>query len=538
MANKISPQQLRDWIVDDQELALLDVREEGVFGNDGHLLFAVCVPLSHLEVDILERVPRTSVRMVLCDGGDDLAARAAGRLEAWGYTDVSILEGGVPGWEAAGFVVFRGVNVPSKAFGEFVEHQSGTPSVSADELKGMIDRGDNMVVLDSRPWGEYQRMSIPTGIDCPGAELAYRVHDIVADPDTTIVVNCAGRTRSIIGAQSLINAGVDNKVVALRNGTMGWALAGYDLDEGAGRQFPDVSPNGLEGALAVARRVTRRFGVETINSDGLAEWQSETASNTLYVLDVRNPAEYEAGHLPGSINAPGGQLVQATDRWVGTLGARIALVDNDGVRATMTASWLIQMGWQNVAIVAGGLDGGGLVAGASTPPMPPMLPMSDGAMADCETVNAEELRSLVEAGDVTVVDLATSLEYRAGHIPGAWWAIRARLPQSLAKIAGKGALVFTSPDGLLASLAASDAQALTDRPVRVLEGGTASWRAASGVLNSGFENMADENNDVQYKAYDHEENIEFHMNEYLSWEIGLVDQIERDGTARFRHVPV
>ena len=531
MPDKISPQQLRDWIIDDHELALLDVREEGVFGNDGHLLFAVCVPLSHLEIDILERVPRKSVRMVLCDGGDDLAERAAGKLAQWGYTDVSVLDGGVPGWEAAGFVVFRGVNVPSKAFGEFVEHQSGTPSVSADELKGMMDRGDNMVVLDSRPWGEYRRMSIPTGVDCPGAELAYRVHDIVTDPNTTVVVNCAGRTRSIIGAQSLINAGITNKVVALRNGTMGWALAGYDLDEGAERQFPEMSASGLEGAFAVAQRVTRRFGVETIDPDGLARWQAETGTHSLYVLDVRNPEEYEAGHLAGSINAPGGQLVQATDRWVGTLGARIALVDNDGVRATMTASWLIQMGWQNVAIVKGGLDGGGLVTGASSPPLP------DGAIADCETLTAEALRALVEAGDATVVDLATSLEYRAGHIPGAWWAIRARLPQSLARVGGKGALVFTSPDGSLARLAAGDARALTDRSVRVLEGGTSSWRASGAALTQGFENMADENNDVQYKAYDHDENIEFHMNEYLSWEIGLVDQIERDGTARFRHIP-
>ena len=197
----------------------------------------------------------------------------------------------------------------------------------------------------------------------------------------------------------------------------------------------------------------------------------------------------------------------------------------------MTASWLIQMGWQHVAIVKGALDSGPLETGVPSPPMP------DGAVADCDSLTATALKALVDAGDVTVVDFATSLDYRAGHVPGAWWAVRARLPQSLAKIGGSGVLVFTSPDGLLARLAAGDAQALTDRPVRVLEGGTASWRASGGDMTQGFENMADDNNDVQYKAYDHEENIEFHMNEYLSWEIGLVDQVERDGTARFRHIP-
>jgi len=532
MTKKVTPQQLREWIIDDDELALLDVREEGVFGADGHLLFGVCVPLSHLEIDILERVPRKSVRMVLCDGGDGLAERAATKLGAWGYNDVSILEGGVPGWEGAGHVVFRGVNVPSKAFGEFVEHQSETPSISAEELKAMIDGGENMVVLDSRPWGEYRRMSIPTGIDCPGAELAYRVHDVVDDPETTVVVNCAGRTRSIIGAQSLINAGVANRVVALRNGTMGWALAGFELDNGAERNFPDVTANGLDRARTCAEGVAARFGVNTITAETLATWQTEASERSIYLLDVRNPAEYEAGHRPGSVSAPGGQLVQATDRWVCTLGARIVLIDDTGVRARMTASWLVQMGWRDVAVLEGGLESGGLETGASQPPMPEL------AIQSVQTISASNLQAKIQDGSVTVVDLATSLEYRAAHIPGAWWAIRARLPEALGKIDGKGALVFTSPDGKLAHLAAGDAQALTDRPVLLLDGGTNAWRTADGSLREGFENMADDNNDVLYKAYDHTENIEFHMQEYLSWETGLVEQIERDGTARFRHVPV
>ena len=532
MIRNVTPRQLREWILDEDELALLDVREEGVFGADGHLLFAVCIPLSHLEIDILERVPRKTVRMVLCDSGDGLAGRAAAKLEEWGYGDISILDGGVPGWEAAGYVVFRGVNVPSKAFGEFVEHQSGTPSVTAEELKAMMKGGDNMVVLDSRPWGEYRRMSIPTGIDCPGVELAYRVYDIVDDPETTIVVNCAGRTRSIIGAQSLINAGISNRVVALRNGTMGWALAGFDLDNGAERNFPDVTDGGLDRARAAAASVAGRFGVNTITSDTLADWQDEAGARSLYVLDVRNPAEYEAGHRPGSVSAPGGQLVQATDRWVCTLGARIVLIDDTGVRACMTGSWLVQMGWRDVAVLEDGLGSGALETGPSLPPMPAIESQSMG------TVSVTDLQAMIAHGAVTVVDFATSLEYRAGHIPGAWWAIRARLPESLGRIGGNGQLVFTSLDEVLARLAAGDARTLTDRSVRVLGGGNAAWRAAGGALSDGFENMADNNNDVQYKAYDHTENIEFHMQEYLSWETGLVKQIERDGTARFRHIPV
>jgi rhodanese-related sulfurtransferase len=532
MTNQISPKDLRSRLLDDGELSLLDVREEGVFGADGHLLFAVCLPMSRLELDILSVVPRKSVRLVLCDGGDGLADRAAVKLSDWGYTDVSVLTGGVPGWEEAGNVVFRGVNVPSKAFGEFVEIESDTPNVAAEELKAMIDGGENMVVLDSRPWVEYRRMNIPTGIDCPGAELAYRVHDIVDDPDRTVVVNCAGRTRSIIGAQSLINAGIANKVMALRNGTMGWALAGFDLETGSDRNFLPVSSDGLKDALACAERVSKRFGIQTIDRANLETWQTETNTKSLYLLDVRNPDEYAAGHLPGSLSAPGGQLVQATDKWAGTYRSRLVLIDDTGVRATMTASWLVQMGWPNVFVLKDGLENTVLESGAQQAPMVPV------ANITLEMISPDDLNAEIEAGSVTIVDFATSLEYKAAHISGAWWAVRSRLANSLSEVSGDGPLVCTSPDGVLAAYAGSDIAELTDRSVRVLDGGTAAWQAAGLAVTQGFENMADQNNDIQYKAYDHDDNIEFHMQEYLSWETGLVEQVERDGTARFKHFPV
>src|SRR3954470_566641 len=245
---------------DGRELALVDLREELIFSRN-HLLWARSIPLSRLELRFARLVPRRDTRIVLCDDGDGLVERAAVILAAAGYTDISYLHGGVAAWEKAGLELFSGVNVPSKAFGEHIEHACGTPSVSAEELDGLMRSGTDMVVVDSRPFDEFQRVSIPSATNVPGAELVLRIHDIAPSPDTLVVVNCAGRTRSIIGAQSLINAGLPNKVVALRNGTMGYTFAGLLPDGGKTRRFTEPSTDGLARAKAAAERVAKRFGV-------------------------------------------------------------------------------------------------------------------------------------------------------------------------------------------------------------------------------------------------------------------------------------
>src|SRR4029453_12742337 len=320
----IDPHTLKSMLADGGELALVDVREELIF-SQRHLLWARSIPLSRLELNFTRLVPRLSTRIVLCDDDDGLAERATRILSTGGYTDIARLAGGVTAWGNAGFEFFSGVNVASKAFGEFIEHACGTPSIGASELDAMMRGGADMVVLDSRPLDEYRRVSIPTATNVPGAELVLRLHDLAPSPATTVVVNCAGRTRSIIGAQSLINAGVPNKLVALRNGTMGWSLAGLTCDSGKDKRAGAVSAQGLAAAKAAAEHVARRFGVERIDHPTLARWHAEGNERTLYLFDVRDPTEYAAGHLTGAISAPGGQLVQATVQYFGTPGGRAGL---------------------------------------------------------------------------------------------------------------------------------------------------------------------------------------------------------------------
>jgi rhodanese-related sulfurtransferase len=526
---RIDAAALREMLGDGRELALLDVREEGVFAK-GHLLTAASLPLSHLELRVEDAVPRRSTRIVLCDDDETLAQRAAAVMRRAGYHDIAILSGGIGAWKAAGYELFSGVHVPSKAFGEFVEHECDTPRIGAAELKARLDAGEDVVILDSRPMNEYRVMNIPGAADCPGAELVYRVHEVVKRPGTLVVVNCAGRTRSIIGAQSLINSGLPNRVMALKNGTMGWHLAGLQLEHGNTRHAPAPGPEALARAREAAERVARRFGVIRIDTAELDALRADP-ERTLYCFDVRSPEEYRDGHRRGFASAPGGQLVQATDLYAPVRNARIVLSDTDGVRATMTASWLLQMGWTEVYVLDHDPPGGREERGERAPPIPAL----EGATID--EIDPAVLQARLAEGEATVLDCATSLEYRAGHVPGAWFVVRSRLADALGRIGAARQLVFTSPDGVLAKLAALDAAALTETPVSVLRGGTTAWRAAGLALEPGTTRLASDTDDVYYKPYDRQAQIEQAMQDYLDWEVALVEQLKREDYLRFVTAP-
>jgi rhodanese-related sulfurtransferase len=523
---RITANTLHSWLLDGRELALLDAREEGEFGTS-HLFWAVPCPLSRREMRARALLPRLAVRICCVDDGSGLAEQLGSWLEGIGCSDVAVLDGGTKAWEAAGYELFSGVNVPSKAFGEWVEHHYGTESVDAADLKSWIDTGRNIVILDSRTHEEFVRMSIPTGVSVPGGELAYRIGDLVPDPKTLVVVNCAGRTRSIMGAESLRRAGIPNKVVALRNGTMGWELAGLRCDRGRTDQYPPGTPKTASLALERARQFAESSGVGVIGAIDLARFEDDP-DRTLYVLDVRDPSEYRAGHRPGSIGAPGGQLVQATDQWVGVRNARIVLVDDTGVRARMSASWLRQMGHRDVFVVEGGLD-----AVRATGRARATVPELE---APAPTIDVTGLVSLLDSGKGTiVVDLARSIDFREGHIPGALWGVRTRLAALAPQLAGAKHVVITSPDGMIARLAVAEVKALAGgADVHVLDGGTDAWHAFGRPLVKDRMTPPDDACiDSYLRAYDRNSGVEEAMQAYLTWEIELANQIGRDKTVSF-----
>ncbi|KVZ16154.1 rhodanese-related sulfurtransferase [Burkholderia ubonensis] len=524
-----SYQDVRARLLAGDEIALIDVREEDPYAQ-GHPLWAANFPLSKLELDAWTRIPRRDTPIVVYGdaAGEDLAPRAAARLAQLGYSDVRLLDGGLAGWRAAGGELFIDVNVPSKSFGEWVEAERHTPSLSAQEVQALIDARADVVIVDARRFDEYRTMNIPTSTSVPGAELVLRVRALAPDPATRVIVNCAGRTRSIIGTQSLINAGLPNPVAALRNGTIGWTLAGQALEHGAARRFPDEIDATLRAdARRAARKVAERAGVPRIALADVAALAEP--GRTLYRFDVRTPEEYEADHLPGFASAPGGQLVQETDHHAPVRGARIVLADDDGVRADMTASWLAQMGW-DVRVVEADAQAFGETGQPprDVPAAPDVAEVSPATLAGWLREAAPD--------EIAIVDVTASANYVKRHIPGAWFAVRAQLRDALAAIPAARRYVFTCGSSLLARFAAADARALlpASAQIVVLAGGTAAWIDAGLPVEAGDTRLASPRIDRYRRPYEGTDNAAAAMQAYLDWEFGLVEQLKRDGTHHFR----
>ena len=516
---------VRNKLLNQEEIAFLDVREEDPHARE-HPLFAANLPLARIEIDAYGKLPKKNIPIVTLDDGEGYAELASQRLSALGFSDVSVFEGGVKGWKTAGGEVFKDVNVPSKSFGELVESKRHTPSLSAQEVKQLIDNKEDVVVVDVRRFDEYNTMSIPTGISVPGAELVLRLPELAPNPKTKVIVNCAGRTRSIIGTQSLINAGIPNEVNALRNGTIGWTLAGQALDKGQTRKFKEVGEDTTKDAAQRARSVADRAGVKRASLADVEKWKSQS-ERTSYFFDTRTLEEYEVGHLPGFRSVPGGQLVQETEMVAPVRGARIVLVDPSGgsVRANMPASWLAQMAW-DVYVLDDVKTSDLTEKGLWQAPLP--------NLPQVEIVDAISLSNWLKTDSNTLVlDFSTHANYVKGHIPGSWYALRSQLADALEKIPKVDRYVLTSTPAELSKFVVHELQALTKAEILVLEGGNAAWTSAGLELEKGPTHLASPPLDRYKRPYEGTSVDPAAMQAYLDWEFGLVEQLGKDGTHHF-----
>ena len=507
-------EEVKPRLTDGSEIAFIDVREHGQYG-DAHPFFIVSMPYSQLELRVEALLPNKAINIILMDGDDGVVEKALARLTTMGYSSVDILRGGAQAWADAGYTLYEGVNLPSKTLGELVEHEVDTPRVTAQELMAMMEGDEDFILVDGRTPEEFRTMMIGNGICCPNAELGHRLPQLLSSKTTKIVVNCAGRTRSIIGAQGLINQGYENPVFALENGTQGWELAGYELTRGAADNLPhELSDDTLNASRMRAAEVGKKFDIKQVDLATLSEWQGEE-NRTTYVFDIRTKEEFLAGHLPASVHAPGGQLVQATDKYVGARGARIVLIDDTGLRAMNTSIWLHQMGHETY-ILSEDIT---LVNALERGPIP-----DKSGVEKLVQSRKYEVEEKIANGAV-LLDLNSGMDFRKGHIAGAQWTIRPRLNKL--EVRTNSEIILTAVNKRVAELAAIDLREMGVKNLAYLAGNAETWAEAGiEIVMTPDEPLDKECIDYLFFTHDrHTGNLEAAQG-YLDWETGLIDQLD------------
>lgn len=516
LVNPISVDDLIETLRGTREFALIDPREEGDFTR-GHLMAASNTPFSRLELLIGQAVPHHDTPIVLVDDDTGPVERAAHLLSRMGYTDLSVLAGGIAAWHGCGYPQFTGVNVPGKAFGEWVEYHLCPPAMSAETLKAHLDADDPVLLIDTRTPEEHTDYCIPGALLCPNGELSIRALALIADRNMTVVAHCAGRTRSIIGAQTMIDLGVTLPVYALENGTVGWEAIGAELERGASRPLPETDGGRIAGRAAT-QELSRQADIQTIDLSTLGDMQAQTDRTTVLV-DVRPREDYNVGHVPGAHHVPGGQMIQNVDKAVIVKNARVVLTDDDGTRSTLVAFWLKRMGFSDVYVLT--------------------TEAADRTDRVEEPATGAEPMTTINhiTDDDLIVDCRFSLAYRRGHIPGSWHLSRANLDRDLPRLpVTTGAVFIVADDEAYAQLLARDlAHAGYIPNPKIIIGGYGQWAIAGRDIETGYTHLASPPSDMWYDG-EHMENSDDALREnrrYIDWEKALIDDLPDEPSIRY-----
>ena len=520
----ISPAAAKSLLHSGDEVAFLDVREAAAFG-EGHPLFAIPCPYSRIELSTLALAPRDNVPIILIDDGDGVAERAAQRLVACFYQDVSVVDGGMPAWTAAGFGSFAGVNVPSKTLGELLEHSLHPAMIDAATLADWQKTGRPHHFFDARPPDEFTKMSIDGARCLPNGELAHRLASVVHDDATPVVITCAGRTRGIVGALGLAAAGIPNPVYALENGTQGWALAGFPLARGATPDpFPELDATDRQASRQRARQVIERNGLSRVTTREIdALLNDET--RTTYRFDLRSAPERAGRPCPAAMPALAGQLVQSTDLHVAVRRSRLVLVDDTGLRGALAALFLRALGFEPHLLVLDDEPGASLAFARKTGLLP---------VPAAKQITAVEARQRATNPGVVVIDIRSSQARERGRLAGSTWAVRAKLPESVPT--GTSGVILHTTDAASAAACSLD---LTDLGIAAwwLDANLETCAQAGWSFDNTRQPMSrDEAVDRVWFVHDrHDGNREASL-QYLAWEMGLVAQLDAEERAEFADV--
>lgn len=512
MDNTVDAKTVKSWISDDDEIAFIDVREIGQHA-EGHPFFSISIPFSTFEINIERLLPNKNVRVVLFDDNNGISELAYKQAKALGYSKILILKEGVKGWLGAKFKLFDGINVPSKSFGELVEHKFRTPSITPKELLQKQNKKEDIIILDGRPFEEYNKMSIPESICCPNAEIPYKISSIIKSPKTDIIINCAGRTRSIIGAQTLINFGIKNKVYALENGTQGWVLSDLKLENNK-TNFLDITPKDKEKEKLKSEisNLLDKNHIKVIDLPKVKDLIEDETRST-YIFNVKTNLS-PIKSVTGIRNVPGGQLVQATDNYVGVLKSRIILFDEgDLVRAGTTALWLKKMNFECYVFR-------GIETEINT------LNIKNYIKLKNISVTHISLNDIKTSDTSIIFDIRKSIDYCKSRLKNSIWLNRSALKQNTSNLIKNIIIVFD--DIYKVSLIVKDLKEIyPEIQIKVYHWNKEEIFKYPECLDQNIIQLDKKFIDFNFHTYMRHKGNKDHARQYLKWEIDLLDKMDK-----------
>jgi rhodanese-related sulfurtransferase len=319
----------------------------------------------------------------------------------------------------------------------------------------------------------------------------------------------------------LLRLGLNN-VRALKNGTMGWVLTGLQLESAPARVAPTVPRESRKEAREIALRIAEEERLSWVSARELLNHLSKNDGGVTYLIDVRSESEYEEGHIPGSLNIPGGQAVQRADDFVAVKNGRIVFVSNQSARAVMAAYWYRQMGFQDVKVLHGGLEawrenGGAVESGGSQ-----KEPLGfEAAKKSARVLAPGEVTSMLQSSTASALHVGSSADFAAAHLSGSKWISRGWLELKLPSLLTDKAqpIVISCRDGQESIFAARTLAEMDYKEILVLDGGVQTWARAGYPTARGLDSCLVEPNDVVLSPSvkgDKEA-----MRRYLEWEVKL-----------------
>ncbi len=518
MKNFVEAKTVKNWISDDTEIAFIDVRELAQH-TAGHPLFSISIPFSEFEINVEKLVPNKKVRMVLFDNNNGVSEIIYKQAKNLKYINIFILKNGIDGWIKSKYHLFDGINVPSKSFGELIEKKFNTPSITALQLSQKQKEKKDIIILDGRPFDEYKKMSIPGSVCCPNAEIPYRISELIKSSDTEIIINCAGRTRSIIGAQTLINFGIKNKIYALENGTQGWFLNNFKLDHGKTKSL-DKTPK-CEKIEELRNKIVNllKDKVEIINFNQ-AQKLINDRNITTYIFDVRTNLnqKYKFSKLR---NVPGGQLVQATDKYIGVLKSHVIVCDDgDLVRAGMTALWLKKMNYHCYVV-------------NETPKKIKDLNLKNKVNFKTIPINLIKLENFKNLKDTPIFDIRNSVDYCKKRIKKSVWTNRLIITNEMPHYVK--AIILVTNDLPKASLILSDLQEKDPKyMVQVYHWNETEIEHYVDYIDTREVELDETFIDFNFHTHLRHQGNKEHAKNYLKWETDLIKKMDEEERGFFR----